>query len=88
MSIRFVQKPGTERRDLEGSIVLVKPEVSLYFGVNRVGACIWDILEHPHTLKELEAIVSKRFEVETKECRKAIREFLAQLELKKLIARL
>lgn len=88
MSIRFAQKPGIEKRDLEGSIVLVKPEVSLYFGVNRVGACIWDTLEHPHSLDELVAIVSQRFDVEAHECRKAIRDFLAQLELKNLIAQL
>jgi hypothetical protein len=85
---RFTRRPGVETRLLDGAAVLVRPEVHLYFAINRVGVRIWDLLAEPQSLETLAAALATQFEVTEAQCRQEAEAFLRQLTEQDLVQRL
>lgn len=64
---------------LDDEVVILHLESSLYFGVDRVGACIWEALNEPTRVGDICRIVSSRFDVGEEECRPDVLAFLDKL---------
>ena len=54
-------------------------EKGRYFGVNAVGARIWELLETPQTVEQLCARLCAEFEVDAQTCEAAVVEFTRNL---------
>ena len=54
-------------------------EAGRYYGVNAVGARIWELLETPHTIKQLCAQICEEFDVDTQTCEAAVLDFTREL---------
>lgn len=53
--------PGVVFQKLEEGAVLFAPATELYFGLNDVGALIWELLPQARSLDELCATIHSRF---------------------------
>ncbi|HVK40485.1 MAG TPA: PqqD family protein [Candidatus Kapabacteria bacterium] len=54
--------------DLGGEVAILDLRSGEYYGLNSVGALVWQILQAPRTLAELCREVEAAFEVDTERC--------------------
>lgn len=65
--------------EVDGEVVMLDRESDVYYGLNEVGAHIWEQLEEPRTVDELEGSTAETFDVSRVRCRDDVREFLTEL---------
>lgn len=61
---------------LNEEVAVLNVEKALYFGLQGVGAHIWDFLETPHSVAEICDDVTANFEVAPDVCRQDVLKFL------------
>ena len=61
---------------LNEEVAVLNVEKALYFGLQGVGAHIWDFLEAPHSVAEICDDVNANFDVEPEVCRQDVMKFL------------
>lgn len=66
--------------ELNGEVAILNLRSTLYFGLNRVGATVWDALEEPKTASQLCQSVMDKFEVDETRCFADVIELLGKLE--------
>ncbi|MEY2878056.1 MAG: hypothetical protein RLZZ15_436 [Verrucomicrobiota bacterium] len=81
----FQRKSAIEGRAVDRAAVLVDSREGLYFGVNRVGARIWSLLEQPRSVAELVETLTGEFTVDAAACRRETESFLGQLVTQGLV---
>ncbi len=81
----FRRKAGIEGRAVDRALVLMDAGEQHYFGVNRVGARIWQLLEKPQSSAELVRALTGEFAVDEAACRRETEAFLRQLLAKGLV---
>lgn len=70
---------------IDDEVAILDLRSSTYYGLQGVGAHIWEALEHPRSVAELcEAIVAE-FDVSPADCKKDVLEFLASIHEARLI---
>lgn len=65
--------------DLNGEVAILNLKSSLYFGLNDVGAVIWDSLDEVTTAGDLCKIIMDRFQVDAARCEADVLELLSRL---------
>lgn len=65
--------------DVDDEVVMLDRESDVYYGLNEVGAFIWEQLAEPRTVAELEESTAEAFDVSRSRCRKDVQEFLTDL---------
>ena len=70
---------------LEEEAVILNLGDGVYYGLNVVGARIWDLLQEPRTVREILNIILVEYEVEPQRCRQDLLILLKELAAKKLI---
>jgi hypothetical protein len=76
-------EPLTTRVD--GELVMLDPSRSLYFGLDPIGARIWELLEQPQSVAALCDRLRDDFDVPAETCRADVTAFLEQLEQQELV---
>lgn len=76
----FVADPEVVASEVDGGAALLDLRSSQYYGLNPVGAFVWDQIQTPKTLDALAAAVAEAFDVEASACRADIAGLLAQFE--------
>lgn len=71
--------------DMDGERVMMSLEEGAYFGLGGIGGTIWDFLEQPHSVAEIEARVMANYQVGAETCRTEVAAFLADLERNGLV---
>jgi hypothetical protein len=66
--------------NLDNEIALLNLKSALYFGLDEVGATIWQSLSEPKPAAELCRVVLDRYDVEGARCEADVLEFLTKLE--------
>ena len=74
--------------NLNGEVVVLNLKSTLYFGLDEVGACIWNSLQDPKRISDICRIVMDRFEVKEEQCRADVLDFLGNLDKAGLIQRI
>jgi hypothetical protein len=74
-----VAVPDQISSDLNGEVVILNFQSGVYFGLNPVGARIWQIIQQPRTLDEIQAILLEEYEVEAEVCWQELQVLLQQL---------
>lgn len=64
---------------VEDELVMLDQDEEVYYGLNHVGAFLWDQLSAPQRVSDLEQATAERFEVTADQCREDVREFLENL---------
>jgi hypothetical protein len=79
------RKPGMLFNEIDGEVVMLSIENSEYYGMDKVGSRIWQLLESPLQLKELINKLMDEFDVAEEKCRKETLDFVKKMTEKKLL---
>lgn len=71
--------------DMDGERVMMSIEQGAYFGLGGIGGMIWDLLEEPHSVAEIEARVMADYPVDAETCRADVAAFLSDMERNGLV---
>jgi Coenzyme PQQ synthesis protein D (PqqD) len=72
-------------QQLEAEAVLLNLKTGIYFGLDAVGARVWELLKHHRQVSEVIESVVDEFEVTEKRCSEDVFRFIAELEENGLI---
>ena len=71
--------------DLGGEAVILSMKTGIYHGLNEVGAKVWDLIEQPKTVKEIQELIVEKYEVEPEVCHNDLLVLLKDLQAAGLI---
>ena len=74
-----IQAAGMVASDLDEKKVMLNIESGKYYGLDSVGSRIWELIEKPHTVRELVSELLKEYDVEENNCRQDVLVFLNKL---------
>ena len=66
--------------NLNDEVAILNLDKSLYFGLDTVGAHVWDALEEPRSVADICAAVEDRFDVSAADCQTDVVRFLESLK--------
>jgi hypothetical protein len=66
--------------DLAGEAVILDLKSGVYYGLNSVGASIWNLIQEPRTINEVRDAILAQYEVEPEQCDRDIKALLEELE--------
>lgn len=65
--------------DLAGEAVILSLNSGIYYGLNEVGASIWNLIQQPKTIKEIHETLLQEYDVEASQCEQDILTLLTEL---------
>jgi hypothetical protein len=71
--------------DLAGEAAILDMKSGIYYGLNAVGAWIWNLIQEPRTVYEVRDALLKEYEVEPERCERDLLALLQELAAKELI---
>jgi len=71
--------------DLAGEAAILNLKTSVYFGLNAVGASIWDLIQQPKTVTEIKDAILEEYDVEPGRCEADLLKLLQELSDHNLI---
>jgi hypothetical protein len=71
--------------DLGGEAAILDIKSGIYYGLDSIGARIWNLIENPKSVKEVLDVLLQEYEVEAKRCERDLLDLLEELEDKGLI---
>lgn len=71
--------------DLGGEAVILNLNSGIYYGLNEVGARIWELLQQPQTVLNLRDTITTEYETSPEACEHDILAVLHDLQAAKLI---
>lgn len=80
-----VATPEQVSSDLAGESVILNLKTGMYFGLNEVGASIWNLLQQPRSVKDICAQILEEYEVESEQCERDVLTLLHELSESELI---
>jgi len=70
---------------LAGEAVILHLKNGVYYGLNPVGARIWDLVQQPRTVADLRSLLVQEFDVEPTRCAHDLDALLGELSKHRLI---
>lgn len=70
---------------LGDDIIILDPRAGLYFGLDNVGALVWELVQQPKSVRDLRQAILETFEVAPEVCERDLAAFLRDLVAKNLI---
>src|SRR6185295_13440033 len=64
---------------LSGEAVILSLQNGIYYGLNTVGARIWELIQEPKTVGELHTLIQQEFEVDPARCAQDLEALLEDL---------
>jgi hypothetical protein len=71
--------------DLDGETILLQMSSGLYYGLNEMGAAIWEMIQTPQSFAAIQAQLLEQYEVSAEVCEQAIVALFSELYEAKLI---
>jgi len=84
-STRVIASEGAVGCDIQGEMVLLDLESGTYFGLNAVGADIWNYIHEQKSVEEIEDYLMGEYKVPLERCRAEVLSLLGRLLEKGLI---
>jgi hypothetical protein len=81
----IVAAPGQVSADLSGEAAILNLQSGKYYGLKAVGARIWELVQQPRTLAELQAAILQEYDVPEEQCARDLEALLGQLAQEGLI---
>ena len=70
---------------IPGETVILDPISGRYFGLDGVGARVWEMLQQSTTVRSMVAAITSEYDVDAATCEHDLRALLAQLDAKGLV---
>jgi hypothetical protein len=74
-----VAAPDVVSANLGNEKALLSMADGVYYGLNPVGAAIWDLLQEPRTVEQLRDAIAARYSVELERCEREVVAMLKKL---------
>lgn len=71
--------------EVDGEVVILSIENSQYFGLDKVGSKIWQLIEKPLSINQLVTLLKEKYDVSLDQCMNETLVFLSELDAKKLL---
>jgi hypothetical protein len=71
--------------DMGGETAILNSSSGIYFGLNGIGARVWELLQQPTSVKHVLAVLLEEYDVSTEQCERDLLVLLDQLAEKSLI---
>jgi hypothetical protein len=71
--------PNMVAADVGEQVLILHLKNGQYFGLDEVGAKIWQLLQEPVTVMEIERNLLEEYDVEPEQCRREVRQLLSGL---------
>ena len=71
--------------DVEDEVVILGLKDGVYYGLNPVGAFIWNLIQKPKTVAELRDAVLEEYDVSEEVCNSDLQELITELSDKGLV---
>ena len=81
----IVAAPDQVSSELAGDSVILNLKTGLYFGLNEVGAKVWEQIQSPTTFQEICDAVLAEYDVSADECNQDITELLEEMVKAQLV---
>jgi hypothetical protein len=65
--------------EVDDEAIIMNLHDGIYYGLNPVGARVWNLLQEPRTIEQLQAILLEEYEVEPEICREQVLALLEDL---------
>jgi hypothetical protein len=75
----IARRPDPLTAPVDGELVMLDPRKSVYFGLDRIGHRIWDLLERPQSIGELCGTLEREFEVSPETCQADVLAFVDRM---------
>lgn len=87
ITLQTVVKAGAGQvsSQLDDEVVILHLGQGLYFGLDPVGACIWNLIQKPARVSEIVAGVRREYEVDEAVCERDLCALLRELKKRDLI---
>jgi hypothetical protein len=85
INIRVIAKASAVGCDVEGEMVLLDLDSDTYFGLNPVGADIWNYIREERSLQDIHSYLLSRYKVSRERCEQEVRALLTNLAAKGLV---
>ena len=82
---RVVRSPNQVWSAVGDQLVMFNFEAGKYFGINAVGAAVWERIEQPALVADICADLEKQFAVSPEQCASSVLKFLRTLEERGLV---
>ena len=80
-----VVKPRLVSADVGEAVILLHLENGLYYGLGDVGARIWQLLQNPVKVEEIERVLLEEYDVDSDTCHTEIVDLLNKLVEENLV---
>jgi hypothetical protein len=71
--------------EVGGEVVIMNMADELYYGLDPVGARVWQLIQRPRTVKELRDALITEFQVDTRPCEMDLIALLKEMAQRKLV---
>jgi Coenzyme PQQ synthesis protein D (PqqD) len=71
--------------DVNSEAVILDLKSGIYFGLNQVGARVWELLQEPRTVAEIRDQLLDAFDVEPQRCERELLDLLEHLRAERLV---
>lgn len=71
--------------EVGGEMVILHLDDGLYYSLNEVGACIWQLVQEPRSVDELVEAITSKFDVKREQCLADIEALVADLAAHQLV---
>jgi hypothetical protein len=71
--------PDQASSEVAGEAVILNLKSGTYYGLNPVGARIWDLVQQPKTVEQVQTILLDEYDVEPEQCNRELRQVLQDL---------
>jgi hypothetical protein len=79
------RNPEMVSGNMDGEVVMLSIQRGEYFGLDKIGSRIWDIIENSISISDIKNILLQEYEVDEETCLNDLIEFLEDLQNKGLI---
>jgi hypothetical protein len=71
--------------DLAGEAAILNVKNGLYYGLDPVGARIWDLMQEPREVDDIQSMIASEYDVEPERCAQDLADLLQKLLAEGLI---
>lgn len=74
------RSPNHVATDMAGETVVLDMTSGMYYGMDAVAGTIWNFLDEPRTIEEIQATVLAEYEIDPESCERDVMTFLEALK--------